>query len=64
MAWFNNEEDAMQAVNELNGKFVNGCVLLVKPLTGQKNRAEVEPARSLPNEEKLLGVCLGRELRT
>ena len=45
IAWFKNEEAVMKAVHDLNGKYIDGSVLLVKPFSGNhSNVDELKPA--------------------
>ncbi|XP_028416942.1 uncharacterized protein LOC114541155 [Dendronephthya gigantea] len=53
IAWFKTKDASLHAVNELNGKYCNGCVLLVKPLTKHpSDMDEAEPVK-IVDEEKL-----------
>jgi hypothetical protein len=62
IAWFKNESAAIQAVNEITGKFINGCVLLVKPFTGSSPVLDEAKPANVAREEKLPGVCYPQDL--
>jgi hypothetical protein len=57
IAWLRSKDSAKQAANELNGKLINGCLLLVKPLAGCLSVPEQTTAAKVVREEKLPGVC-------
>ena len=56
IAWFKNEEAVVKAVHDLNGKYIDGSILLVKPFSGNhSNVKELKPA-IVAKEEILPGL--------
>ena len=47
-----------QAVNELNGKLINGCCILVKPLKENSPVSQESKPANVIREEKLPGVAI------
>ena len=56
IAWFKSEDAVRQAEHDLDGKYVNGCILLVKPLTGSVPVLKEAKPVDIAREEKLPGV--------
>ena len=56
IAWFKSEDAVRQAEHDLDGKYVNGCILLVKPFTGRVPVLKEAKPVDIAREEKLPGV--------
>ena len=56
IAWFKTEEAVVKAVHDLNGKYIDGSVLLVKPFSGNHSNVEELKPAIVAKEEMLPGL--------